>query len=109
MLEQAKVECPECEATESVDRRNFLTIVGGTAVTLASLHAVPQLSAQQPGAPAQPAPAARTTKPAEALIRELYQGLTPAQRFVLALVLFLNVTMLGCLALLVFQKITLPF
>jgi hypothetical protein len=38
-----------------------------------------------------------------------FLGLTPAQRFVLALVLFLNVTMLGCLALLVFQKITLPF
>jgi hypothetical protein len=38
-----------------------------------------------------------------------FLGLSPAQRFVLALVLFLNVTMLGCLALLVFQKITLPF
>ena len=38
-----------------------------------------------------------------------FLGLTPGQRFVLALVLFLNVTMLGCLALLVFQKITLPF
>jgi hypothetical protein len=38
-----------------------------------------------------------------------FLGLTPAQRLVLALVLFLNVTMLGCLALLVFQKITLPF
>jgi hypothetical protein len=38
-----------------------------------------------------------------------FLGLTPAQRFVLALVLFLNVSMLGCLALLVFQKITLPF
>jgi hypothetical protein len=38
-----------------------------------------------------------------------FLGLTPVQRFVLALVLFLNVTMLGCLLLLVFQKITLPF
>ena len=38
-----------------------------------------------------------------------FLGLTPAQRFVLALVLFLNVSMLGCLTLLVFQKITLPF
>ena len=38
-----------------------------------------------------------------------FLGLTPAQRLVLALVLFLNITMLGCLALLVFQKITLPF
>jgi hypothetical protein len=36
-------------------------------------------------------------------------GLSPAQRFLLALILFLNVTVLGCLALLVFQKIALPF
>jgi hypothetical protein len=36
-------------------------------------------------------------------------GLSPAQRFLLALILFLNVTVLGCFALLVFQKITLPF
>jgi len=36
-------------------------------------------------------------------------GLSPAQRFLLALVLFLNVTVLGCFALLVFQKIALPF
>ena len=36
-------------------------------------------------------------------------GLSPAQRFLLAVVLFLNVTVLGCFALLVFQKIALPF
>lgn len=36
-------------------------------------------------------------------------GLSPAQRFLLALMLFLNVTVLGCFALLVFQKIALPF
>jgi len=36
-------------------------------------------------------------------------GLSPAQRFLLALMLFLNVTVLGCFALLVFQKIVLPF
>ena len=36
-------------------------------------------------------------------------GLSPAQRFLLAVVLFLNVTVLGCFALLVFQKISLPF
>lgn len=34
-------------------------------------------------------------------------GLTPAQRFMLALILFLNVTVLGCFALLVFEKISL--
>lgn len=36
-------------------------------------------------------------------------GLTPAQGFMLALMLFLNVTVLGCLALVVFEKIALPF
>ena len=36
-------------------------------------------------------------------------GLSPAQRFLLAVVLFLNVTVLGCFALLVFQRIALPF
>ena len=38
----------------------------------------------------------------------LLLGLTPTQRFVLALMLFLNVTVLGCLALIAFEKITLP-
>ena len=36
-------------------------------------------------------------------------GITPAQRFMLALMLFLNVTVLGCFALIVFEKIALPF
>ncbi len=35
-------------------------------------------------------------------------GITPAQRFLLALMLFLNVTVLGCFALIVFEKIALP-
>jgi hypothetical protein len=34
--------------------------------------------------------------------------LTPFQRFVLALMLFLNVSILGCIGLLVFEKIVLP-
>lgn len=36
-------------------------------------------------------------------------GLTPLQRFVIALMLFLNITVLGCFALLAFEKIALPF
>jgi hypothetical protein len=36
-------------------------------------------------------------------------GLTPLQRFVIALMLFLNITVLGCFALLAFQKVVLPF
>ncbi len=79
MSEQAKIQCPECDGSEDFGRREFLMTVGGTAVTLAGLEVVPQvLKAQdaQPGQPAQP----RVAKPAEALIRELYQGLTAEQR-----------------------------
>ncbi|MGH2523607.1 MAG: hypothetical protein ACRDH2_13970 [Anaerolineales bacterium] len=36
-------------------------------------------------------------------------GLTPSQRFVLALMLFLNITVLGCFALVAFEKVALPF
>ena len=38
-----------------------------------------------------------------------FLGLTPGQRFVLALMLFLNVTLLGCFALIAFERIALPF
>ena len=38
-----------------------------------------------------------------------FLGLTPPQRFLLALMLFLNVTVLGCFALVAFEKIILPF
>ena len=38
-----------------------------------------------------------------------FLGLTPPQRFILALMLFLNVTVLGCFALIAFEKIALPF
>lgn len=77
MVENEKVQCPECDSTDSVGRREFLTAVGGTAVTLASLEVVPKLALAQ-GTPAQPAQPRQ--KPAEALIRELYQGLTEEQR-----------------------------
>ena len=36
-------------------------------------------------------------------------GLTPSQLFILALMLFLNVSVLGCFALVAFEKIVLPF
>jgi len=38
-----------------------------------------------------------------------FLGLTPPQRFLLALMLFLNVAVLGCFALVAFGKIALPF
>ena len=79
MTEQTKVQCTECDALDGVGRRDFLMAVGGTAVTLASLEALPSKVAAQPAAqPAQPA--ARANKPAESLIRELYQGLSDEQK-----------------------------
>jgi hypothetical protein len=78
MSEQERIQCPECDAADGVGRREFLMTVGGTAVTLAGLEVVPQVLQAQPGQPA--AQPARAAKPAEALIRELYQGLTEAQR-----------------------------
>ncbi len=41
--------------------------------------------------------------------RQPFLGLTPPQRFILALMLFLNVSVLGCFALIAFEKIVLPF
>lgn len=78
MSEQAKVQCPDCDAPDGVGRRDFLMTVGGSAVTLAGLELVPKTLAAQGTAPAQPAP--RAARPAEALIRELFSGLTEVQR-----------------------------
>jgi Protein of unknown function (DUF3500) len=79
MTEHETNPCPECDALDGVGRRDFLMAVGGTAVTLAGLEAVPQiLKAQAPTA--QPVAEARAPRPAEALVRELYQGLTAEQR-----------------------------
>ena len=38
-----------------------------------------------------------------------FLGLTPPQRFVLAIMLFLYTTLLGCFALIIFGKIVIPF
>lgn len=59
-----------------------------------------QLNADQPEDDGG-APAART--------RRGLLGLTPSQLFILSLMLFLNVTVLGCFALVAFDKIVLPF
>ncbi|MCC6190028.1 MAG: hypothetical protein IT318_13415 [Anaerolineales bacterium] len=55
----------------------------------------------EPVEPAPPKPKVRRARRAGAA------GLTPGQRFMLALILFLNVTVLGVFALLVFEKISL--
>jgi hypothetical protein len=74
MAEQENIQCSECDGHGSVARREFLAAIGGTAVTLAGLEFIPKIAAAQ----GQPAP--RAAKPAEALIRELFDGLTEAQR-----------------------------
>lgn len=38
-----------------------------------------------------------------------FLGLTPSQLFILSLMLFLNVTVLGCFMLVAFDKVRLPF
>lgn len=81
MNEQGKIACPDCGTLDGVDRRDFLMAVGGTAVTLAGLEALPTTNKGFGAQPATPAkPAVRNEKPAEALIRELFSGLTDEQK-----------------------------
>ena len=78
MNEREQVECLDCEMAHGLGRRDFLLATGGTAVTLAGLELVPQVLKAQGQNPAPAAP--RAAKPAEALIRELFSGLTDAQK-----------------------------
>ena len=60
--------------------------------------------ATPPAKPPKPPKAPKAARPQ----RSGGMGITPGQRFMLALMLFINVTVLGCFALLVFEKIALP-
>jgi hypothetical protein len=78
---EKQVQCPECdgqfEHVGPLDRRDFIRVVGATTasvVTVGGLAAAPALAAATP--PDQPAAA----RPAEALVRELFTGLTQDQR-----------------------------
>ena len=77
------MHCPDCNESvtvEPVDRRDFIRVVGGTAAaaSVAATGGVLATSATANAAlpPAQP----RQPQPAEALVRELYNGLTNDQR-----------------------------
>ncbi len=91
MPENTKLYCPECtetvESPEALDRRGFIRVVGEQATTLlaagAVAAAVPRALADV--SPAAPASAPRTPKPAEAIIRELYNTMTPEQKRTLVL------------------------
>ncbi|MBI3408122.1 MAG: DUF3500 domain-containing protein [Planctomycetes bacterium] len=80
MIDKQAIECPECKDPAMVDRatldrRGFMQTVGATTSLLAVGGAAPRLFAG--GRPAQ---GERQAKPAEALIRELYQGLSDEQK-----------------------------
>lgn len=69
--------CPDCNEPESVDRRDFLRVVGaGTAAVIAGGTLTPIATAQN----TPPRPAGKPPRPAEALCRELFTGLTADQR-----------------------------
>src|SRR5947209_4748986 len=76
MSENDKRPCPECNDQDAMDRRGFMRTVGGTATVLAA----GSMAAPRVWADAQPAPANRTAKPAEALIQELFTGLSDEQK-----------------------------
>jgi hypothetical protein len=72
--------CPECgehvETQEALDRRDFIRVVGqgAAAVALGSMIQVPATAADTPATPA------KSVKPAEELIRELFSGLSDEQK-----------------------------
>lgn len=86
MQEPARVYCPECERGPDdafdVDRRSFMRAVGGqvaVAVGAAGLVGGAEV------ARAADKPAAKTTRPAEELVKELFAGLSADQKKALVL------------------------
>jgi len=75
MFEMQKPNCPEC--TEGLDRRGFLGTGVSSVLAVGAIGSVPAtVRAQQPPQPA----AQRPAKPAEALIQELFNGMTDEQK-----------------------------
>jgi hypothetical protein len=71
-------DCPECQDQDAMNRRGFMRTLGGSAAILAAgamMQRTPRVWAD-----AQPAPANRQARPAEALVQELYDGLTNEQK-----------------------------
>ena len=76
MSEILRPNCPECADSDAFDRRDFIRVLGGTAATLAAgsaIGAMPRVLADAPAAP-------RAPRPAEELVRELYNSLSAEQR-----------------------------
>jgi hypothetical protein len=81
MQEHKNDHCPECEGSvqlPTLDRRNFIRVLGGGVAALVAAGRLPgMLTAAEP----TPKPA----KPAEALIQEFYSTLTDKQKQTIAL------------------------
>jgi len=87
MVEQPQQICPECHQPAQtrevgLNRRGFIRVLGGTAASLlAGGAAAPQLASAAPAAaPTPPLIPSTGPKPAEELVRELYNSLTQQQR-----------------------------
>ena len=77
MSEHEPLLCPECLDVESVERRDFMKIVGGgTAAVLAGATLTPVIASAQHRVPVPLPP----PSPAEGLCRELWTTLTAEQR-----------------------------
>src|SRR5262249_51305808 len=72
-MDKKKIVCPDCDAADGLDRRDFLRTVGVTATAAAA--AAPVLFAT-PKAIAAPTP----KSPAETAVKALYDSLTDVQR-----------------------------
>jgi len=68
--------CPECD---DFDRRDFMRVLGGSAVALGGLTAIPAV-ARAVDAPAAATATTKAAKPAEALIKELYSTYSDEQK-----------------------------
>jgi hypothetical protein len=89
MSDIERTSCPECagefdpntpEVGLEVDRRGFIRVVGGTTAALAAGAALGGAGDVIPATARAAAPPVRKPKPAEDLIRELYTGLSEAQK-----------------------------
>jgi len=77
MSEPIRPNCPECtdptERSSGFDRRDFFRVLGSGAALAAASSIAPRLLAE-------PAPAQKAAKPAEALIQELHSTLSESQK-----------------------------
>lgn len=79
MSETKNTPCPECDGIEPVDRRDFIRVVGGGTASVVAAGGITAVASPL-RAMTTPPVAANNPRPAEALVRELYQSLSNEQR-----------------------------